>query len=177
MLHHRVCTNGIAYLDLLFDTKYVKREHLPYLGILKATLGMIDTEHYSYGELFNEINMRTGGIHCGVDIFPDRRKQGVYQSCFTVKAKALYSEMDFVCSMLQEILFTSKLEDEKRLYEIIAQLKSRLQMRLNSAGHSTAAVRAMSYFSNVAAFNEEMGGIAFYRLVSSIEEHFEEKKE
>ena len=176
LLHHRVCTNGIAYLDLLFDTKYVKREHLPYLGILKATLGMIDTEHYSYGELFNEINMRTGGIHCGVDIFPDRRKQGVYQSCFTVKAKALYSEMDFVCSMLQEILFTSKLEDEKRLYEIIAQLKSRLQMRLNSAGHSTAAVRAMSYFSNVAAFNEEMGGIAFYRLVSSIEEHFEEKK-
>lgn len=176
LLHHRVCTNGIAYLDLLFDTKYVKREHLPYLGILKATLGMIDTEHYSYGELFNEINMRTGGIHCGVDIFPDRRKPGVYQSCFTVKAKALYSEMDFVCSMIQEILFTSKLEDEKRLYEIIAQLKSRLQMRLHSAGHSTAAVRAMSYFSNVAAFNEEVGGIAFYRLVSSIEEHFEEKK-
>lgn len=176
LLHHRVCTNGIAYLDLLFDTKYVKRQHLPYLGILKATLGMIDTEHFSYGELFNEINMRTGGIHCGVDIFPDRRKTGAYQSCFTVKAKALYSEMDFVCSMIQEILFTSKLEDEKRLYEIIAQLKSRLQMRLNSAGHSTAAVRAMSYFSNVAAFNEEIGGIAFYHLVSSIEEHFEEKK-
>ena len=79
--------------------------------------------------------------------------------------------------MIEEILFTSKLEDEKRLYEIIAQLKSRLQIGLNSAGHSTAALRSMSYFSDVAAFNEAVSGIALYKLVEDIEEHFEERKE
>ena len=30
MLHHDIFTNGIAYLHLMFDTRYVKKEHLPY---------------------------------------------------------------------------------------------------------------------------------------------------
>lgn len=176
MLHHDIFTNGIAYLNLMFDTRYVKKEYLPYLGILKAVLGMIDTEHYSYGELFNEINMRTGGIYTSVDVFPSRKQPGVYRTAFSLRAKTLYGEIGFVEKMAEEILFTSKLEDEKRLYEIVAQLKSRLQMHLNSAGHSTAALRAMSYFSNVAAFNEAVGGIAFYKLAEDIEERFEERK-
>lgn len=176
MLHHDIFTNGIVYLSLMFDTRYVKKEHLPYLGILKAALGMMDTENYSYGELFNEINMRTGGIYTAIDVFPNRKQPGVYRTAFSLRAKTLYGEIAFVERMAEEILFTSKLEDEKRLYEIVAQLKSRLQMHLNSAGHSTAALRSMSYFSNVAAFNETVGGIAFYKLVEDIEEHFEDRK-
>lgn len=177
MLHHEICTNGIAYLSLMFDTKYVKKELLPYLGILKGVLGMIDTEHYSYGELFHEINMRTGGIYTAIDVCPNKKEPGAYRTAFTLRAKSLYGELEFVGKMAEEILFSSKLEDEKRLYEIVAQLKSRLEMHLNSAGHSTAALRSMAYFSNVAAFNEAVGGVAFYKLVADIEEHFEEKKE
>lgn len=175
LLHHDVYTNGIVYLDMLFDPKYVKKEHLPYLGILKATLGMIDTDHYSYGELFNEINIRTGGISGGIDVFPDR-SGGSYQTAFTIKGKTLYHEAEFVCAMIEEIIFHSKLDDEKRLYEIIAQLKSRLQMRLSSAGHSTSASRAIAYFSDVSAFSEAVGGVSFYKLIENIEENFEERK-
>ena len=176
ILHHEIFTNGIGYLNLAFDTKYVKEEYIPYLGILKGTLGLIDTEHYSYGDLFNEINMRTGGIYPAIDTFPNRREPGVYKAVFEIKAKALYNELDFVFEMIGEMIFGSLLEDEKRLYEIIAQLKSRLLMRLNSAGHSTAALRAMAYFSNTAAFNEAVNGIAFYKLVESIEANFPLKK-
>lgn len=176
MLHHDIFTNGIAYLNLMFDTRYVKKEHLPYLGILKAALGMMDTENYSYGELFNEINMRTGGIYTAIDVFPNRKEPGVYRTAFSLRAKTLYGEMEFVEKMAEEILFTTKLEDEKRLYEIVAQIKSRLQMHLNSAGHTTAALRSMSYFSNVAAFNDAVGGVAFYKLAEDIEEHFDERK-
>ncbi|MEY8427636.1 insulinase family protein [Lachnospiraceae bacterium 46-15] len=176
LLHHNLFTNGIAYVNLLFDTKYVKKEYQPYLGILKATLGLIDTEHYSYGELFHEINMRTGGIYASLDVFPNWKEPEAYQTAFAIQTKTLYGELGFVEKMVEEILFTSKLEDEKRLYEIIAQLKSRLQMILNSSGHTTAVLHAMSYFSNVGAYNEAIGGIMFYKLVEDIEEHFEERK-
>ena len=176
MLHHNVFTNGIAYLNLVFDTRYVKKEHLPYLGILKAVFGIVNTENYTYGELFNEINIRTGGIYGSVDLFPNRKVPGEYRTAFSVKTKALYSEIGFAVKMIEEIVFTSQLDDEKRLYEIIAQLKSRLQMRLNSSGHTTAALRAMSYFSNTSAFNETVGGVTFYKKVEEIEENFEEKK-
>ncbi len=34
---------------------------------------------------------------------------------------------------MKEMLFTSNIDDEKRLYEIIAELKSRLQVSISSA--------------------------------------------
>ena len=50
VVFHEVETNGIGYLDLLFDLSGVPEEKLPYVGILQAVLGIIDTENYEYGE-------------------------------------------------------------------------------------------------------------------------------
>lgn len=175
-LYHRTPTNGVAYLSLLFNADSVPKEYVPYLGILRAVLTMVDTEHYTYGELFNEINIHTGGIFPSLTAYPDVERENAYKAMFEIKAKTLYEKLDFTFGMIEEILFTSKLEDEKRLYEIIAELKSRYSTRLNSSGHVTAAVRAMSYFSNIAVFNDSVSGIAFYKLTEDLEAHFEEKK-
>ena len=68
-LYHEVSTNGIAYLDLMFDLKNLAPDKVPYLGLLNPCLDMYDTAHYTYGELSNEINAETGGIACGVEVF------------------------------------------------------------------------------------------------------------
>ena len=176
LLYHELDTNGIAYLNVLFDAKDLTPLQLSYLGILKCVLGMVDTEHYDYHGLSNEINIQSGGICPATDAFADIANLGEYAAAFEMKAKVLYDKIDFAFDMMEEILFTSSLENEKRLYDIMAQLKSRLQGRLTSAGHSTAAIRAMAHFSPVSAFNERTGGVALYELVESIETHFEEKK-
>ena len=177
LVHHEIDTNGIAYINLLFDTAKVPEEQVEYLGVLKGILGMVDTEHYSYRELSNEIDIHSGGIYPSVDAFADAAHPGNYCAKFGIKAKVLYSELDFAFDMMEEILLTSKLTDEKRLYEIIARMKSRLQMRLTSAGHQTAANRAMSYFSGTAAFNDRVAGITLYKTVELLEEQFAEKKD
>lgn len=50
-------------------------------------------------------------------------------------------------------------------------------MSLSSAGNSVSAIRAMSYFSETALYNDMTMGIDFYRVVAMYEEHFQEKKE
>ncbi len=177
LLHHNIDTNGIAYLNLLFDLKGIPQEMLGYVGLLKNMLSMVDTAHYGYRELSNEINIHSGGIYPTVNVFADFKNPGEFTGMFEMKAKVLYEQLDFAFSMIEEILFTSVLDDEKRLYEIIAHQKSELQMRLTSAGHSSAATRAMSYFSPVSAFNDEVSGIAYYKLIESIEADFEGKKD
>ncbi len=79
--------------------------------------------------------------------------------------------------MMREILHRTKLTDKKRLYEIIAQLKSRLQMHLTSSGHSAAAMRAMAGFSASARLNDRMNGIAFYQMMEDLERNFEERSD
>lgn len=176
---HEIDTNGIGYVDLIFDLSGVSAEELPYVGILQAVLGIIDTDNYEYGELFNEINMHTGGISTSIEVYPDvtRVKEKEFKATFEVKAKALYSKMPIAFAMMQEIMTKSKLGDEKRLKEILAMTISRLQMRFQSAGHQTAAARALSYASPISKFKELTGGIDFYAVVKRIEENFEEEKD
>ena len=179
MIHHNVETNGIGYVTLMFDLSGIKEEKLPYVGILQSVLGIIDTTNYEYGELFNEINVHTGGIGTSLELYTDvtKVKEKDFRATFEIKGKALYPKMDVLLSMMREILMESKLDDEKRLKEILAMLKSRLQMSFLSSGHTTAALRSLSYTSPIAKFKDDTDGIGYYEVVKEIEEDFEGHKE
>ncbi len=179
VIFHEVETNGIGYVDLLFDLSGVSSELLPYVGMLQGILGIIDTENYEYGGLFNEINVHTGGIGTSLEIYPDvtRVKEKEFKATFEIKAKALYNKLPVAFAMMEEILTKSKLDDEKRLKEILAMAKSRMQMRFQSSGHATAGLRAMSYISPISKFKDTTAGVGYFEVVKDLEEHFEEKKE
>ena len=176
-LYHDVCTNGIGYADLLFEIHDFDVDTVRYLGLLKSVLGAVDTENYTYGELFNEVNARTGGIAYGIEVFDDAQDTDAFRAMFAVRGKALYPEMDFMFSMIREVLTTSKLDDIKRLYEIIARVRSRAQASLASAGHSTAVLRGASYASPMAAFQDEMAGIGYYQFIEKLEKDFDSCKD
>ena len=179
VIFHEIETNGIGYIDLLFDLSGVSEELLPYAGILQSVLGIIDTENYEYGELFNEINVHTGGIGTSLELYPNVTKvrEKEFKATFEIKAKALYDKLPVAFAMMQEILTKSKLDDEKRLKEILAMTKSRLQMRFQSAGHTTAALRALSYLSPLSKFKDLTTGIAYYEVIKRLEENFESEKD
>ena len=178
LVHHEVETNGIGYTALLFDLSGIPEEKLPYISILQSVLGIINKKNYEYSELFNEINVHTGGIGTSLELYTDVTKVKEKEFCatFEIKGKALYPKMDVLFSMMREILMESDLGDEKRLKEILAMLKSRLQMSFLSSGHTTAALRSLSYTSPMAKFKDDTDGIGYYEVVKELEENFEEKK-
>ena len=179
VVFHEIETNGIGYLELMFDLSGIPEELLPYAGVLQAVLGIIDTEHYEYSELFNEINVHTGGIGTSLELYTDvtKAKEKAFRATFEIKTKALYDKIPFALQMMMEILTTSKLEDEKRLKEIIAMNVSRLQMKFLSSGHVVAAMRAMSYCSPISKFKELTSGVEYYRFLSKLNDNFENEKE
>ena len=178
LVHHEVETNGIGYTALLFDLSGIPEEKLPYISILQSVLGIINTKNYEYSELFNEINVHTGGIGTSLELYTDvtKVKEKEFRATFEIKGKALYPKMNVLFSMMREILMESDLGDEKRLKEILAMLKSRLQMSFLSSGHTTAALRSLSYTSPMAKFKDDTDGIGYYEVVKELEENFEEKK-
>lgn len=175
ILHHDYFTNGIGYLTILFDTAEVPDDLVVYLGLLKSVLGMVDTERYSYGRLFHLINANTGGISCGIQSFPDQTGVGSFRGFFGVQAKYLYPKQKFVFDMIREILLTSKLDDRKRLREIIAAQKVAMQSGMPASGHVTAARRALSYLNAADGWQERTDGIDFYHWIEEIDAHFDER--
>jgi len=174
VVHHDIYSNGIIYLTMLFDIAHIPAEDIPYLGVLKAVLGYVDTKNYSYADFANEVNIHTGGISSTIGVYPGVKDKDGYQVKFEVRTKALYDKLPEAAALMKEMLFTSNIDDEKRLYEIVAELKSRLQVSISSAGHSVASTRAMTYFSRAAAYKDT---ITFYETLCDLEAHFDERKE
>ncbi len=175
VLYHDIFTNGIGYLTVSFDVGKVPIELIPYVALLKAVLGMVNTKNYTYADLANEIFLNSGGITFGTSIYNDLNDIGKFVHHFELKAKILYDRLPFAFDIFREVIFTSDLNDKKRLYEIICMLKSRLQGAMMSSAHAVAMHRALSGISPSEMISEKMGGIEFYRLIESIESDYDAK--
>ena len=177
LLYHDVFTNGIGYLRFMFNLKQVPEELFPYVGILKTILGLVNTENYSYSELYNEINLQTGGITPVVTTYGDAGDLSKYTAVLDLKVKVLYENLPQAFALAEEILTRSDYTDAKRLFELVAEARSCKQADMMSAGHRVAAGRAMSYLSKASVVLEHIGGIEFYQMLENLESEFDERKE
>nr|MBQ8252223.1 insulinase family protein [Lachnospiraceae bacterium] len=175
--YHPVETNGVSYARIAFDVRDLDADLIPYLGLLKNILGLVDTAHYKYGDLFNEIHLNTGGISFQVNTYSNSKNKDEFKMMLEVKGKAFEKQTPQLFELIGEILLSSNLEDEKRLKEILGELKSRMQAKMSNAGHSVAVMRAKSYFSLSGWADDAMGGVGFYRFISGILSDFENRKE
>ncbi len=177
LLYHDIFTNGIGYLRFMFDLRQVPEELFPYVGLLKAMIGLVDTKEHSYSELYSEINLQTGGIVPAVNTYTDARDLSQYKVTFDLKVKTLYENLPQAFALAEEILTESVYTDGKRLYELVAESRSDKQAQMMSAGHSLAAGQALSYLSKPAMIMDHINGMAFYRVLEELEKDFDRHKE
>lgn len=168
VLYHAIPTNGISYFRLLFDCGRVPEELFDYIGILKAVLGAVDTAHYSYRELFTETDLLTGGLTPATNVYTDSKHLSEQKITFELKGKAFHDRLGDAMRLSAEMLLTSDFSDEKRLREVLAEMKSHMQSVLISSGHTVASQRALSYVSRSAALQERLNGMDLYRLVERL---------
>ena len=174
VVRHDIESNGIDYISFLFDAGDFAQSELGYLGFFTNALGLVSTENYSYTDLANATNIYTGGISTGTASHPDIKDRNNFVFKFEVKLKVLEKNLDKALELMEQMLLASDFTDTKRLGEIVAQIKARLQANLSSSGHLVAAMRSMSSFSRYALYQDELKGIAFYRSICRIEKELSE---
>ena len=176
IVSHDIFTNGISYVNLNFDIGDIDYDKYPYISLLAEIFKYVDTENYTYNELANEINLHTGGI--GFDVTVSNTevidKINVH---FIVNAKMLDDKLDRAMELINEILFTSKLDDKKRLQEIICETRVNLKNELVATGHTTAAGRALSYVSPLGVVKELTEGVDYYKFLEALEKDFDARYE
>lgn len=174
VVRHDIESNGIDYISFLFDAGDFAQSELGYLGFFTNALGLVSTEKYSYTDLANATNIYTGGISTGTASHPDIKDRNNFVFMFEVKLKVLEKNLDKALELMEQMLLSSDFTDTKRLGELVAQIKARLQANLSSSGHLVAAMRSMSSFSRYALYQDELKGVAFYRSICRIEKELSE---
>ena len=176
VLSHDIFTNGITYLSLNFCMDDIDYDKFPVIALLTEIFKYVDTEHFSYSELSNEIDLYTGGIGFSTTV-TNKKEYGGYVTHFVVSAKMLDAQLDKAMELVEEILFTSKLSDKKRLKEIIAETRAAMKDDLLANGHTTAAGRATAYISKIGVVKELTEGVDYYMYLADLDDHFEERYE
>jgi len=173
LLNHNIFTSKISYLDFYFDTSMVEEELIPYINLLAKLLGKVDTRNKPYYELSNDIYVNTGGIDFSTSLFIENNKDDIYYPKFIIRGKSLRDNIPKLIQLINEIITESKIEDVKRIKDIVAQVKSRIEMGIFSNGHSVAMRRVGSYFSPSGKYVEKLQGLDFYWFLSDLLKNFD----
>lgn len=176
VVSHDFVTNGIHYLEMMFDITDMKAEALPLVSFFSKALALVDTKDRGYADLANEIYLHTGGIASDTSSVMSF-KENESKLYFVVRGKFFYEESKNAFSLLREIMERSDFSDTGRLEELLKQDYAVFQERFLTAGHSAAVSRVSSYYSKRGLKAELLGGVDYYNFVKETLSDYKNKKE
>ncbi len=177
VLHYNDFTNDIVYVSMYFDMRTLPQDLIPYASLLSSVLGKLSTENYSYGELGNQLNIHTGGFYSSTNSYLENQSDDQLIPKFLVSSKATVEKSGKLFELVSEILNKSNFKETERLKELITRLQSRLDANIKNNGFNYAMTRLESYFSNSGMFQEEVGGLDYYRFITKIAKNFDDNAE
>lgn len=175
-LYHPIKTDGIIYLDVCVDTDSCEQHELPLLGLLPTVLGSMDTERYRYQDLSNQIHIHTGGMSSAVIGFAVRELANGGNRYLRLSLKCMQEEFTTAFELLTEVLCRTKIEDRRRMQELLSKLVTKLSDSLIGGG-MTAMSRANSYMNLFGRMTDQIKGLDFYDYVKRLEQSEELRNE
>ena len=100
-----------------------------------------------------------------------------YQVKYEVRLKVLEANLTRGVELIKSMMLSTQFTDEKRIYEVLAQVKSRLRNELSDSGNVISATRALSCYSRRAKYADSIQGIGFYETLDRIVANFESEKQ
>lgn len=150
-------TNGVVYFDIAFNLKNLTREELPYAGIVLDLITSLSTENYNYKDLNNAIDIHTGGINFGAAAYR-RYKASEYFVTASLRTRVLPEKIEELDNLLQEIIFKTKYDDKKRIYDLMVMNKEAKESMIEGAGHSIISTEVRSMMSDHTDIANLLGG-------------------
>ncbi len=177
LLLHDLFTNGIVYLDLGFNLRWLPQRYIPYVPLLGRSLVEIGTEDEDYVAISRRISRKTGGIH--PDFFTSSIAGSTDSAAWLfIRGKGMLSQARELLDIFHDLLLTVKLDNRERFRQMVLEEKARQEQRLVPSGHQMINMRLRSHFSEADWAMEQMAGIShlfFLReLAVQVDENWED---
>ena len=174
---HKSFTNGLTYVDLVFDLYDTPMEDLHILKLFTSIITEVGSGIRDYKENLEYIQSFTGGLYASVSLNPLTDKPTIFRPTLSIHGKALSQYTDHLFSIIKDTTLLPKLDDTERLKELIIQIHTYLRDKLNNSALSYAVKSAMAPFSEYNTIMDQMSGLPYYNFIRDIAENIEEKLE
>jgi Zn-dependent M16 (insulinase) family peptidase len=158
LLFHDLFTNGIVYLDLVFDMHGVPQELLPYADFFAQSLLKLGTEREDYVKLSQRIGRSTGGISASSMVAPLLAdEEGLAR--FVLRGKATVAQVPEMLDIMRDMLLTVKLDNPERFRQIVLETKARMEGYVVPSGSAYVGSRLRAHFNKASWVEEQMDGV------------------
>ncbi|MDR3144843.1 MAG: insulinase family protein [Treponema sp.] len=177
VLTHPLYTNGISYVDLAFPLDILSPEDYPWLPLFARALVSVGIPGMDYAEVSSLLARRTGGFHgmlqCGSPIpgaslspeepggMPELRGR----DWIIYRLKVLDEKIGPALDLTLGLITGADFQDQRRLRDLILEMKNDIDSSLAPSGHSYAAGRGLRHFSRARAVDELWNGLEQLRFI------------
>lgn len=175
--HHLIDTRHIGYAYWYFSLDSVSFDELPYVSILCNLFGKLDTEHHTAYELDMLCESKLGSLSFFPETFSRDEDLSEAHPKLVVGARALSSNMQWLATLPAEVWSSTKLDDKRRIKDILEQRLLGMEMTFVDAGHAAALERLHEMYSVAAKVQGQFGGVDAYLfirdLLSDFDKHYD----
>eukprot|EP01041_Mallomonas_annulata_P007213 gene7214-14710_t len=163
-----VQSNGILYADIGFDFSDIAVEDLPVLSLLSRMLTESGTATLDEVALSRRIGSDTGGVSVSYQTEVKLASGRVSNpndviTLLIVRGKATVDKLGSLFSIVEDVLLSANLGNQKRAVEILRESKARRESSVVTSGHTFGATRLAAQYSLLGYIGEVMGGVTAIR--------------
>lgn len=166
---------NIGSTSLYLDTSAMPQDLLHTLSLYTALIGRVDTENHARAELQTLITRYLNGFSAGAS--------GVWFADFSWKPylsaswMSLNDEYETGLKLVDEVLFTSRVDDLDTIQSIISEQKVSMRSQFNNMPYILQIGRAESTAYESSAYNSYLTGLAYYDYLSDAEKMIQDDPE
>jgi Zn-dependent M16 (insulinase) family peptidase len=166
--HHDCFTNHILYADLIFDLPEVADEDLPFVHLLTSLLPELGSGNRTFAQNLEYIQANTGGIGASCALHIQATDSNMARPSLNLRGRALRRKMDKLFLLMRQTLETPRLDETKRIEELVKQLRDSQLNRLNRQAMRYATQLSLSGFSPAAHVSESWYGLRYFKTIEAL---------
>jgi presequence protease len=172
--YHDCFTNQILYADFLFDLPYVAMDDIYLLRLLLLLFHEVGAANRNYEENLELLHATTGGIGISCSMHLQTKNPRLMKPSLGIRGKALYRNSGALLTLMKEMLTSFRLDEERRIKEVILQLNNSLENNLNRNALKYAILGSLSPLDHSSAISEAMHGQRFFKKIQEISQKLDD---
>ncbi|MCB1109947.1 MAG: insulinase family protein [Chlamydiia bacterium] len=168
VFHHECFTNHIVYARLLFDLPQIPYEDLPYLQLLVSILPELGAGGRNYRANLDFINLYLGDFGASLNLYTQAEDPNILKPAFGFKGKVLSRNLSKLFELFSDICQAPDLKDQARIKDLILQIHTSLENRLNRNAMTYSIQRSVRLFSLSPYVGEGLSGLTYFQCVQKL---------
>jgi len=172
---HDCFTNHITYAHLIFDLPYIALEDLPYVKLFLSLIPEIGSGGRDYRETLEYINAYIGDFGTCIYLYPQVDTPDLLKPAFGLEGRVLGRNTDKLFALFKDVCGSLHLRDRERVKEIILQIHTSLENKLNRDSLSYAVRQALNAFNQSTFIAEHWRGLTYLQFIRTLTHDLDKK--